>query len=220
MWRNISRMTGPVGFAVAIAACGGSTKNGSAGAGGGSGSSSGSSTGGTTGDAGVMCGAQACAPSEVCCYGTGLALPKCGAAGSCTGSSLSCTTKSACSGGQSCCFTYDQGDGGGGAGGAFGLGASFTATCQDSCASTSYSLCSADTDCADGETCATGPYAGFCTSAEGGAGFAFPDGGFALPDGGFTFPRRDASMEPPGEDASMNTNPPPADDGGPDGATQ
>ncbi len=197
MWRKISLYAVPLGIAL-VAACGGSSKNSDDGGTGGAGGSSG---GGGSGDSGVACGLQACRGSDVCCFSSGQ--PTCAAAGSCTSMALTCSSKSACSSGQSCCFTY-TGD----------SGTDFETACQDSCDSTSYELCATSADCSNGGMCLPGPYARYCATFEG--GFAFPDGGFTFPEGG-PFRRRDASPEPPGDDGSTT---PAGDDGSSDAASE
>ncbi len=184
MWRNISLYAIPLGIAL-VAACGGSSNSSDDGGGGGSGSSS----GGGSGDAGVICGMKMCALSEVCCFAS--TQPSGVVAGACATSTLTCSSKSSCGSGQSCCFTY-SGD----------SGTDFKTGCQDSCDSASYQLCVTSADCDTGGLCLPGRYSGYCSYFDGG-GFAFPDGGFTFGDGGFR-PRRDASAS----DASR-----PEDDG-------
>ncbi len=208
MRNDISRLTrwgvalGTLGAACAAlaAACGGSSSNDNGHDGGAPGATA---EGGAKGDdAGPACGLLAqCSTSQVCCYKTGALLPSCADAGDCNGSVVSCSSKSQC-GSQTCCFTFAEEDGGGEAG---ALSTSFSASCQDSCPSTSYTLCGADSDCAEGQTCFPGLYGSYCASFDG--GFAFPDGGFTY-DGGFPLRRDAGGAQPdggaPAPDASVD----------------
>jgi hypothetical protein len=195
MWRKISLYGIPLGIAL-VAACGGSSSNGNDGGTGGSSSSSG---GGGSGDGGgVTCGFTTCKTSEVCCFGAA-GQSTCMAAGSCMTSSLTCTAKSMCASGQSCCFTY-VGDG----------GMAFQTGCQDSCDSMSYELCATSADCSNGGFCTLGPYARYCAAP-------FDGGGFMFPDGGFVFRRRDAGTEAGGDDSAA---PPSGDDGSADAPSE
>jgi hypothetical protein len=204
MRRNVVRFAFLVSVALA-AACGSKSSGSSSGfpSSGDQGSSGNAGAGGddaTTGSAGstaVTCGSQTCGASEVCCYGTGggaTAAPgamtgTCMAAGSCQGSSLSCTTQNACPG-QTCCFTFTQNAGGDDAGAAGGFGGfalpatsgPFTATCQDTCPTTGYRLCAMSSECQSGETCGPGTYSPYCGAAAGGGIPGFGDAGFG---GGF-----------------------------------
>jgi hypothetical protein len=195
-----------------------------------SGSSGGGSSGGSStmptadyADGGIACGTgTGCPQSDECCFapqappmvsseagppgfggfGGAGAGPSCTAAGSCNGSSLSCSNPSQCSAGQTCCFAYQQSEAGAGPGGFGGFGGgggmTFSAQCADSCPTgdmVHYQLCASSTDCPSGQSCTMGPYTMYCMDMGGG----FPGGG--TPGGGM-----------PGGP----TNPSMGDDGGSD----
>ena len=109
MRRNISLLAVPSSIAIAVAAACSSSSSG--GNGSGTGNGNGDDSTAAPSDAGVACGFnKTCAPAEVCCYDNPLA-PTCAAAGSCRASTLRCSAKGNCGGGQVCCFTYEE-DGG------------------------------------------------------------------------------------------------------------
>jgi hypothetical protein len=160
-------------------------------------------------DGGISCGAQGgCAPSEECCYptsapmsageagapgalgglggfGGGIGAPAttCTQAGSCTGSSLGCSSTQHCSGGEVCCFVYQASEAGAAAGGFAGFGApmAFTAECADECPGGDmihYQLCASSSECPNGQQCVPGTYTTYCNAMGGG-----PAGGAGGPNG-------------------------------------
>jgi hypothetical protein len=191
MRRHISAIAVSSGVVLA-AACGSSSSNqgtspNDAGGSGSSGSSGSTSPAPTLpADASVACGLATCSATQVCCYGTGV-LPSCVDAGSCGGSTLTCSSKADCTSG-SCCFSYAY-DGGTTTddGGRPATPSGFSSQCQDTCDTSAFVLCAGNGDCPDGETCLPGPYAGYCASVDASA--------FTFPDGGYPFMRRDAAAE-------------------------
>jgi hypothetical protein len=160
MWRNFSLFVVPLGIIFA-AACSSSSNNGAPGP---------SDASSTTGDATVMCNSQPCAPGEICCFGSIQA--SCSVATKCPGTILTCSGKSGCPSGQSCCFAFADG-------GAMALGAQmFTTRCLSSCPSDQYELCDTTADCTNGGFCTPGQYTTYC-AVPSDAGFpGFPEGGF------------------------------------------